>query len=234
VMAMDDFLEGLGQETALSIVDEHSEVSPYHDREQVEEKIEEARKLANLIDESRDAIRALPRTKDDARRRLAMARFAETFGMAAPSGMSLETYQAAMLIGRGLTHEEAADAVGLQLSELYQRMDGEFRRVCTFWYHRTFEEYFSHMIRIIDFLIESTTDPETLIKLVTRMESLADRAEDRERWLTEIHLREREIRAREQETDAYVQSVSQLSKLVPGETLEAIDVEFEIEEAQDG
>lgn len=225
-----NLLEGLGETTALArSVDDGVKGLPiqFGDSDRVQQKVTEAEGVVELIKQSRDYITALPKSKTDARREVAMARFADSFGMSIPSDMTLEKYQAAMLIGRGLSHVEAADAVGMSIAELYGAMDREFRHVMRFWYLRTFEEYFSGMIRMVDHLMETVNDPEQMIKLLKHMGELAGKAEDRERWETEINLREREIRAREQDADTYKEAV-QLSTMVKPQTLGQLDAIIDV------
>lgn len=231
-------LEGMGTTDLAPVAEDKPRGLPvqFGDNERVGEKIQQARDVSVLIEQARTYINTLPKSKSDARREQALSRFAESFCIEVPSCMTQEQYQAAMLIGSGLSHVEAADAVGITRAELYGAMDREFTRVMRFWRERTFEEYFSGMIRMIDHLLETVTDPEQLIKMLKPMMEMAGKVEDRERWETEIMLREREIRAKEQDADTYASAV-QLSSVVRPQTLgkldAVIDIPFEAEDGED-
>jgi len=201
------------------------------DADWVKEKLKQSAEMVERMESLRAQLDELPFDQDDARRRLAEERFGEIFGLAPPKNLDPTAFQAAYLIGRGLTYAEAATFLGIRPADLEAMSTKDFRDVVMHWRERSYEEYRSLMIRLVDHLLRTSKEPGLQVKLLREMRALTEEPELRARWEAEMEIRLREVAAKEREADAAVHSAGLLNAAPVGAVeafdVEVIDAEFE-------
>jgi len=198
--------------------------------EWVADRVDQAKAIADKLAVVRDYIERLPLDREDARRRLARQRLCEIFGLPNDTQLSLTEFHAAVMLGRGLTFDEVAVALGTTTAEIYGMMTTDFRKVVRHWREQTLEEYFTVIIRRYHELLETVDDSNVMVKILRELRELAGYGENRRRWEAEFDLREREVAAKERDSDSFARQVGRW-QLPPGAVdaidVEVIDVEFE-------
>lgn len=229
-----DPLEGMEQATDLVRpieVDPRGLASTRDTEMWVGERVELARALARQMGAVQDKLAALPKDKEAARRQVIRGKMVEIYGMPNPTRMDPTRFQAAVMVGIGVSVPESAMALGINPVDIYQGWDDDFKAVIRHWRGITLEEYFSIIIRSYDELLVTVTDPEILIKILKELYNMASDTEEGRHWKKEFELREREVLAREQDADSFAHQVG-LGELPEG-ALEVIDADFEVLEVED-
>lgn len=198
---------------------------PETDAEFLAQAEEQAARIVQAMDTLGEALLALPADVGEARRQQALIQYEQVLGLRAPAGMAREKFHAAVLVGRGCTFAEAARILGCDPGQLYQWRDAAFVRTMRHWRATRLDEWHSTLIKTLEVMLNSTTSQPLRLKIIREMSVLAAQPEDRERWMAEMHLREREVAAREKDADAYAQAVMQTP--VPVRALQgAMDIEI--------
>ena len=191
--------------------------------EWVQRRLDEAKSIAVQADVIRERLRQLPDNREQARVHMTRVKLAEVFGIPVKADMSPTKFRAAVAYGWGLRPQEVAMALGCLPADIYVMIDDDFRAVAQHWREQRMDEYFHTMMRAIDWLWDSTQDPDTVIKLLKEVRQLAGTGEDRRRWEKEFELREREVMAKERDSSTYERQAG-LTPLPVG-AVEAIDIE---------
>ncbi len=196
--------------------------------------------LSELFD-TLESIRSLPADRNEALKIVAVKDLDELLPVAsqlAPEELSRDQVYAAMLMGRGLTAQEAAEALALPNGEAlihtWKAGNKLFKRVMNYWRRHTMEEQFGLALRELDQVAAETHNDALRLKVARMRYEISQQPEDRDLEKYNLWLKTREVEAREREVDsnqprprpAWLDNIQN----VPGEVFEA---DFEIEPPQE-
>jgi len=202
-----------------------------HETEWLDEKREHSAVVAQQFVAMADKIRALPAPKEEATKLVVADNIRSLVAVAndLDSGeFTQRQFQAAMLLGWGLTKMEVADALDIPGGEgtlhEWHRCSKPFQQLVNYWRQEAEHDHFAKAVREIELLAAETTDPNLRLKLLKFRLDLADKPEDRYRWSTEVTLREREVAAHEKEASRGTESAPSFP--IPND--DVIDAEFTV------
>lgn len=206
--------------------------------EWVQERREEALRIVGGIFSAMEYLRSLPENADEARKLVAVNQIDDLLPVAsqlAPAGMTKDQVYAAMLVGRGLTWKEAAQALGVPGGEAllheWNVSNRDFRRVVRYWRRVTLEEQLGLLLREIDAVAASTGSESIKIKLARLRWELSKHPGEQELQTYKLALEERMVVAREAEVSQGEQRPTRpawLDDVQPYDG-EVFDAEFTVE-----
>ena len=200
-----------------------------HEQEWIDEQSDNSAALAQEFVDLADKIRALPATKEEANKLVVADSLQSLIEVANQMGSDQFTktqFQSTILLGRGLTKREVAEALdipgGESMLHEWHRQDIAYRKLVGYWREEAENEHFSKAVREIEMLADKTDSANLRLKLLKLRLDLAYKPEDRHRWKAEISLREREVVAHEKEADRGVNAAPPFPLPDDG----VLDVEF--------
>ncbi len=178
------------------------------EEEWVKDQVERCRATVDGLHGALEYIQALPPTKDEARKIVAVNNVTNLLEVAQkliPKGLTRNHSYAAMMLGRGLTYEEVADVLELPEGEstlhIWRAQSKDFQKLMKYWRDVTLDEQLSMALREIDLLQQDADDEKVRLGLIKLRMDLSARPEDSARWQYEMSLRDREVTAKERDVD---------------------------------
>ena len=170
--------------------------------------LEEAQGIVAALVDMAEKLKQLPADREDARKIVAADNVGDLVRVVnemEPTEISRLQLISAALRGRGLKYSEIADLLDIPNGEatlhLWENTIVSYKKTIRYWMRIAEEDQRAMIMREIEEVAASTSDPGLMIKLIRLRFMLADKPEDRARWNKEIELREREVAAKEKEAD---------------------------------